>query len=351
MLGDSYGYGAAEIVFYEAFGEVEAQAHAVFFGGVEGFKDVVAVGGFDTLPQSVIYFDLLIGTGQVMTLEATAELPYIREPSLADVAVLMPVGGKATNAQEEIGKDTPKPLLQIGGKALLDIMTQNLQDQGFRHFYYCVGHLGEQVMAHLSSEDWIVTEDVEYHFSEEHTPQGPVGAMQQAIKRFNLQDHQGLLIPGDVILPWEGIADMTERHIRKRTHMTVGVTSQGTDPRHIGRLVAEKGTNRLVDCLDEPTDPSQAPPGLSYLTSATAVAVDIRSYVELYEAHLDAHQLKPGQVLELGDALLRRAMQTPDFDIRVFDTRGEVRDVGTGPSIRHVRAHPDRYALVGSHPS
>jgi NDP-sugar pyrophosphorylase family protein len=71
--------------------------------------------------------------------------------------------------------DRPKPMATIRGRPFLDILIDDLTRQGLRRFILCVGHRGDQIVAHLRSRA-----DAEFVFSEESVPLGTGGAIRHA---------------------------------------------------------------------------------------------------------------------------------------------------------------------------
>lgn len=65
--------------------------------------------------------------------------------------VVVLAGGLGTRLGEA-GRRCPKVLQPVRGQPFLDIMLVPLLDQGFRRFCFCLGHLADQVVAHLHQQ-------------------------------------------------------------------------------------------------------------------------------------------------------------------------------------------------------
>ena len=88
---------------------------------------------------------------------------------------------------------TPKPMLSVGGKRLLEWHIARLRDAGFEDLVINVSHLGEQIMAHFSDgAHWGVA--IEY--SVEDTPLETAGGIVQALPL--LGDAPFLVVNGDI---------------------------------------------------------------------------------------------------------------------------------------------------------
>jgi NDP-sugar pyrophosphorylase family protein len=67
--------------------------------------------------------------------------------TLENIVVLM-VGGVGSRL-EPLTKEVPKPMLQIGGKPLLEGVLETLVQHGFYRFCFCVNHLAHQIEDHF----------------------------------------------------------------------------------------------------------------------------------------------------------------------------------------------------------
>ncbi len=100
-------------------------------------------------------------------------------------------GGKGTRLQPLIS-DRPKGLAPVRGRALLDILVDDLVAQGLRRVIFCVGHLKEQIIAHFSGRC-----EADFVFSEETAPLGTGGAVKNA--EGLIQSDPFLVMNGDSI--------------------------------------------------------------------------------------------------------------------------------------------------------
>jgi len=94
------------------------------------------------------------------------------DPRVVDAVIL--AGGLGKRLRSLVD-DRPKPMATIRGRPFLDILIDDLTRQGFRRFILCVGHRGDQIVAHLRSRA-----DAEFVFSEERVPLGTGGAIRHA---------------------------------------------------------------------------------------------------------------------------------------------------------------------------
>ena len=76
--------------------------------------------------------------------------------NLKDIDVLILCGGKGSRFRSEM-EDFPKGLAPIGGKPILEILTDDLVFQGFRRIILGVGHFRKHIINHYKGRN-----DAEY---------------------------------------------------------------------------------------------------------------------------------------------------------------------------------------------
>lgn len=265
----------------------------------------------------------------------TPELEASREPiDLSDVTVLMPIGGKATRALEVTNDLIPKHLIRLGNEqTVLETICMQLQDVGFRKFVFCLGHHKEQNRATLSRKDWIHTWGVSYEFSEEEVPLGVDGAVLQAIRNLDLKG-QGMVIPGDVMLNWQGLANMNLTHAASGADITMGTTSYVTErTTDVGKFIVENETDRLLWLYGRENVDLAPMSGIRPLTSVGANTLSMGRFVDLCDAFLRHNP--HAETIGLRDQMVPWAIQSGEFEIHAHDIQGEILDLGTPPNIRY----------------
>ena len=87
-------------------------------------------------------------------------------------------GGLGTRFRE-VREDIPKALAPIQGVPFIDLLLDDLIDQGFRRVILATGHLGDQLKKYVKRRT-----DAEYIISCEPIPLGTGGAIKFAEKHF-----------------------------------------------------------------------------------------------------------------------------------------------------------------------
>lgn len=253
---------------------------------------------------------------------------------LRDVTVLMPIGGLATRAAGVTKDQIPKHLIQLGnGRAVLDVICERLQGVGFRQFVFCVGHHKRKIMEHIGQEKWIHADDTAYRFSEERVPLGVDGAVVNAIQGLEIEG-QGMIIPGDLLLSWEGLTKLNRQHAASGADVTLGVTSHITErTTDVGKIIAEEATNRLLWCYGRADEGGGDMAGALPLTSVGANVVSTARYVELCDTYLSSNPT--AKTLGLRDQVAGWAIRAGGFEMQACDIGGEILDLGTPVNIQY----------------
>jgi len=119
-------------------------------------------------------------------------LEDLNKPKELPNSVVIMAGGMGKRLQHFTRK-CPKPMLQVGGKPILEIILEQCITAGFRHFYFSVNYLKEQIKDYFADgSNWQVS--IEY--LEEEKPLGTAGALSLLPVR---PEHALLVINGDVL--------------------------------------------------------------------------------------------------------------------------------------------------------
>lgn len=130
-------------------------------------------------------------------------------------AVLM-AGGRGQRLRP-LTDTVPKPLVEVGGKALIDHNVEKLRRNGITRPYVSINYLGEQVRQHFLNRH----PDMEAVFVEEPAPLGTIGAL-SLIDDWRHDDI--LLMNGDLLTDLD-IARMYAHHRVSEAVATMAVTT------------------------------------------------------------------------------------------------------------------------------
>lgn len=114
--------------------------------------------------------------------------------SLDNCIAVLQAGGKGTRMIPLTKDKIPKPLLELGGKPMLEWQVLNLKKYGIRDFFIIVGHLGEMIEEYFGDgSNW----EVSISFIKEETPLGSGGALSYLRGKFPMKHI--VLTLGDVM--------------------------------------------------------------------------------------------------------------------------------------------------------
>lgn len=135
------------------------------------------------------------------------------------IAVIM-AGGFGTRLGE-LTRETPKPLLTVGDKPILEHVLTRLENADIHDVYITLHYLGDQIRAFVAAREC----RARVHFIEEESPLGTAGALAL------LPDDGGgpvLVVNGDVITTAD-LPALYEFHHRQSLDATIGVTPYEVD--------------------------------------------------------------------------------------------------------------------------
>ncbi|HEC1728237.1 TPA: nucleotidyltransferase family protein [Campylobacter lari] len=121
--------------------------------------------------QTDIYdFPVLNSENEVIAIKSIASI--LKEKSFENEVVLM-VGGLGSRLGE-LTKNTPKPMLKIGKKPILENIVLNFKEQGFKKFIFCVNYKKEVICDYFQEgKGW----GVEISYVKEKQKLGTAGAL------------------------------------------------------------------------------------------------------------------------------------------------------------------------------
>ena len=100
-------------------------------------------------------------------------LEDLLKPQKLPNSVVIMAGGEGKRLRP-LTHDCPKPMLQVSGKPLLEIILKQCLDAGFENFYFAVNFLKEQIQAHFEDGSaW----GARIQYLEEDKPLGTAGAL------------------------------------------------------------------------------------------------------------------------------------------------------------------------------
>lgn len=129
--------------------------------------------------------------------------------------VVIMAGGLGTRLAE-LTRDTPKPMLKVGSRPLLETIVRGYADQGFRRFYFAVNYKSEQIEAHFGDGSAL---GIEVRYLREQQRMGTAGALSLLPERPTLP----FIVTNADLLTKEDHCGMVDLHATSGADATMGV--------------------------------------------------------------------------------------------------------------------------------
>jgi dTDP-glucose pyrophosphorylase len=129
--------------------------------------------------------------------------------------VVIMAGGRGLRLAE-LTHETPKPMLKVGSRPLLETIISTLAMQGFSKFHLAVNYKAEQIERHFGDGSAF---NVEISYLREERPMGTAGALSLLTK----VPEQPLIVTNADLLTREDFGHMVDRHVEAKAHGTMAV--------------------------------------------------------------------------------------------------------------------------------
>lgn len=178
---------------------------------------------------------------RVVGMHTLAEI--VGAPVLDNVAVVM-AGGRGVRLGE-LTQHTPKPLVPIAGRPIIEWVLLNLISGGIRTCYISVNYLAEQIIERLGDGSSIGA-TIRYVHEDPETPLGTAGSL-ALIDRSELPDAPLIVTNSDLMVQFD-VGQLLDDHLAHGNAMTVATRRY---EHQVPFGVVERGENRKVAQLVE----------------------------------------------------------------------------------------------------
>lgn len=210
---------------------------------------------------------LLDDQGRVVGLELLDDL--IESPTLKDNSAIILAGGQGTRLRP-LTDSTPKPLLRVGGKPVLELIIQQLRTYGFQKLFISVNYKGSQIEEYFGDG---THQDVAIEYLREPEPLGTAGPL----ALLPAQDKPCLIINGDLLTSVR-LDRMLDFHQEGGFSFTIGVKEY---PYQIPFGVIETIGDRVVSFREKPTEAHLINAGVYILEPAVLAMVPSGGYYDM----------------------------------------------------------------------
>lgn len=162
--------------------------------------------------HAIQHVPMIDETGRLVALTLLSS--FVRDQELPLRAVIM-AGGLGTRLRP-LTQETPKPMLEVGGRPLLHRIIESLRCGGIRHINITTHFQADKIREYIGDGSSF---DASVHYSHENEPLGTAGALRQMLLD---ESEPSLVINGD-ILTTVNYAAMLEYHREHQADLTIGV--------------------------------------------------------------------------------------------------------------------------------
>jgi dTDP-glucose pyrophosphorylase len=139
---------------------------------------------------------------------------FLKTPERDNWVVIM-AGGQGKRL-EQLTRDTPKPMLRVGSRPLLETIVIGYAEQGFRRFYFAVNYKAEQIEQHFGDGGSF---GVEIRYLREQQQLGTAGPLSLLPEL----PSQPILVTNADLLTKEDFGRIVDRHVESGADATMAV--------------------------------------------------------------------------------------------------------------------------------
>ena len=151
-------------------------------------------------------------TGIVVGMEVVDD--FLATPTRENWVVIM--AGGLGKRLEQLTRDTPKPMLRVGSRPLLETIVRGFSAQGFRRFYFAVNYKAEQIERHFGNGSDF---GVEIRYLREKQRLGTAGALSLLPE----SPTQPIVVTNADLLTKEDFGCMLDQHSESGADATMAV--------------------------------------------------------------------------------------------------------------------------------
>lgn len=194
--------------------------------------------------------------GHVVGLEIVDD--YLQVPIREESVVIM-AGGLGSRLKE-LTRDTPKPMLNVGSRPILETIVRSFSEQGFRRFYLAVNYKAEQIEAHFGDGSKF---GIEVNYLREQQRMGTAGALSLLPAEL---EHPVVVTNADLLTKAD-FSSMIENHLASGADATMGVRKYEMQ---VPFGVVQERDGRICSIFEKPVHQFMVSAGM-YVLSPTAI--------------------------------------------------------------------------------
>ncbi|MBI3320931.1 MAG: nucleotidyltransferase family protein [Candidatus Omnitrophica bacterium] len=218
-------------------------------------------------------------SGRVVGLQLLSD--FIDQPREKENLVIVFAGGLGTRLKP-LTDHTPKPLLKVGARSLLDWLIAQIASYGFRQFLIAVHHQAEALERQLGTGEHA---GVHIQYLRESAPLGTVGAVRLAESQL---DRPFIVVNGD-LLTKVNFEHLLEYHEQRHFDVTMAVKPYEA---RIPYGVVQLADGEVIDLEEKPSRTYLANAGIYVLSPSVLKLIPASTRYDMTDLIRDALQAK-----------------------------------------------------------
>ncbi len=210
---------------------------------------------------------ILVEDGVVVGIES---INTLISPEKHESYVVIMAGGRGARLLP-LTKDCPKPLIEVAGKPVIELILEKCIGQGFYKFFVAVNYLSEQLINHLGDGSKY---GVEIEYLREDAPLGTAGALSLINRKLNLPL---IVMNGDILTNME-FADLLRFHYEQESDATMVVRESENQVPYGVVYVNEHKLNKVIE---KPVERHMINAGIYVLDPKVLNLVEKNKYVDM----------------------------------------------------------------------
>ncbi|RXI36541.1 nucleotidyl transferase [Malaciobacter mytili] len=192
------------------------------------------------------------------------------EYNLRDNPVVIMAGGLGSRLGE-LTKDTPKPMLKIGKKPILELIVENFIAYGFSKFYFSVNYLSHIIKDYFGDGSKF---GIEISYIEEEKKLGTAGALSLIEDKI---DVPFIVSNGDVLTTIE-FDKLLDFHIENNSNATMCVREMIYQ---VPYGVIKENYNKITEIVEKPTNKFLINAGIYVLSPTVLTKIAYNEYFDM----------------------------------------------------------------------
>lgn len=191
-------------------------------------------------------------------------------PSKSNWVVIM-AGGLGSRLGE-LTKDRPKPMLEVGGKPLLERLIESFTDYGFRRFIFCVNYKSDVIESYFGDgSEW----GIRVEYTKENQRLGTAGAL----GLIDVPIDEPFVVTNGDVLATVNYEDLLEQHVKSEAVATMCIKTRRMEIPYA--CVEVNDENHITGLSEKPTRSFKINGGIYVLNPEILESVEKDTYLDM----------------------------------------------------------------------